>query len=31
MNRQERIKAMMISFGLSRKEAIAELKDCGEY
>ena len=31
MNRDERIRAMMDSFDLTRKEAIAELKDCGEY
>lgn len=31
MNRQNKIKALMSFYGLSRKEAVAELRDMGEY
>jgi len=31
MNRAEKIKSLMQFYGLTRQEAIAELKDMGEY
>ena len=31
MNRKEKIESIMDSFGLTRKEAIEQLKDMGEY
>ena len=31
MNRKEKIESMMGSYGLTRKEAIEQLKDMGEY
>jgi len=31
MRKEEKVKALMDFFGLTRKEAISELKDMGEY
>ena len=31
MRKEEKVKALMDFFGLTRKQAIAELRDAGEY
>ena len=31
LTKQEKVKSLMDYFGLSKKEAIAQLKDAGEY